>query len=227
MIFRKPLYKVPNPIKQGKQGHYIRRKEQDKDGIYHVTYGWCPECFCQTYVSDRWHGERVCPVCGLVLDSNTYQGQNEHNTLYGGYNAMNSLTSDERLYKNYKGLHIPDFATGKETRKAKYWRIISHYAIELNVYEVDKQNISKFIQKEQVQQLGLAMNKIILSLMKYIISTRKHQENRIDRGIFKEENLSKKEYQRVIQFLFKHDDGRYGIVRERDRDNRYYDWVNT
>ena len=63
--------------------------------------------------------------------------------------------------------------------------------------------------------------------MKYIVCVRKHQEVRIDRGIFKEESLTTEEYQRVIQFLFQHDNNKYGIVREKDRTNKNYSWCNT
>jgi ribosomal protein S27E len=222
MTFRKPLENTPIP--DGKQGEYIRKKTKDENGVHHVEYGYCPECFCNTYIYDKHRGESVCPVCGLVIQDTTYSTPVQ-GTLHPDHTDLNRYTPSEKEYIRRQKLHLKERVGGTGTRYALAYRITSMYAVRLNIFGVDKQNIISFITNENLSTLQVSMEKIILSIMKYLISPRKYQDKRINRGVFREANLTTAEYKRVIKFLFHQDDGKYGIVREEDRTKPYYQWV--
>ncbi len=222
MTFKKPLENTPIPY--GKQGEYIKHKTKDANGVHHVEYGYCPECYCNTYVQDKHRGECVCPVCGLVIQDTSYSTPMQE-PLYSDYTDLNRFTPTEKEYIKRQRLHLKERVGGNGTRYANAYRLTSKYAVRLNIFGTDKQNIINFIIHENLAKLGLSMEKIILSIMKYIISPRKHQDKRINRGVFGEVGLTTKEYKRVIKYLFHHDDGKYGIIREEDRTKKYYEWV--
>ena len=222
MTFRKPLENTPIP--DGKQEEYIRRKTKDEHNVHHVEYGYCPECYCNTYIYDKHRGESVCPVCGLVIQDTTYSTPITE-PLHPDLTDHNRFTPTEKEYIRQKKLHLKERVGGTGTRYANAYRLTSKYAVRLNIFGTDKQNIITFIIHENLSKLGLSMEKIILSIMKYLISPRKYQDKRINRGVFGEVGLTTEEYKRVVKYLFHHDDGKYGIIREEDRSKPYYQWV--
>ena len=203
---------------------YVKHKTKDEKGVYHVEYGYCPECYSHTYIQDKHRGECVCPVCGLVIQDTTYSTPLQE-SLYSDYTDLNRFTPTEKEYIKRQKLHLKERVGGNGTRYANAYRLTSKYSVRLNIFGTDKQNIISFIITENLSKLGLSMEKIILSLMKYLISPRKYQSKSIKTGVFAEENLTIEEYRRVVKFLFHHDDGKYGIVREEDRTKPYYSWV--
>lgn len=216
---KKPLENTPIPT--ANQEEYIKNDNNIKTN---AIYGYCPECYCNTYIKDTKRGECVCPICGLVLEDQIYQTPLPN--LYPDLTDHNRFTKDEKNYIKQQHLHLKERVGGKGTRQYYAYRLVSKYATRLNIYNVDKQNIINYLTKENLSTLHITIEKIILSIMKYIISPRKYQDKRINRGVFQEVGLTTKEYQRVIKHLFQHDTGQYGIVRQKDRTNDYYKWVN-
>lgn len=224
MKWRPPLRKIPPCIKHGQQEEYIRGITTDTKDVRHVDYGYCPECFCHTYV--RVNGESVCPICGLVLEDVTYHGEVHDNTTHNKEKrAEQKYTQDEIQYIKEHSLHLKQRRGSTENWNARQWRNINVYGDMLNVYEVDRVNIYNFIRNESLQGLHVTIEKIIISIMKYLVGKRRYQNPKLGSGIFKELNLTKQEYERVIRFLFIHDDGRYGIVNAEDKHKDYYKWV--
>ncbi len=229
MKFREPLPKTPKPIRDGHQGEYIRGKWQDDKGVWHIDYGFCPECYCQTYVRDYHHGESVCPVCGLVIEDTLRKGATQQDEWrQKPRKAQRRFNKYEREYIQHNKLHLRhlDQRYTYERMYAYRWRVIKQYAPLLNIGKIDQENIYQFVTHEKLHLSQCNTEQIILGVMKYIAGTQKYQNPKINTSPFKEAGLTKEKYNQIIKFLFNKDkEGTYGIVREKDKHNKYYDWV--
>lgn len=202
-IYSKRLNSNTN-LPHAQQYEHIRKQNTIKEISYLKTtkklikleIGSCPMCDSPSYCVDYWHGERVCPECGCVIDTVLFEEPSfhQHNTI-----DRQRFTYKEKKYlksKNYLFL-----TEAKEWKRRQIQREIDvlSSSIQLNVYNKEKvQDIIKTVGLKRLHSRE-DVTTIICAVIRYVLKNQKYVNLvglRYDRGIFKN-NLNAKQYKVV------------------------------
>ena len=210
-LYSKRLHSNTN-LPHAQQFEYIRKQINVKEVPYcqtmkklvKIEVGACPNCDSTSYCVDYYHGERVCPECGCVIDTVVFERPS--------YAQLNKVAPREKFsYKDKEYLKAKNYTyvtEAKEWKKRQIQREIDVLSSSMELNISSKQKVETIIEKVGLKKLYSRgdVTTIICAVIRYILKNQKYVNLvllRYDRNIFKD-NLTPKEYNIVERNIEKH-----------------------
>lgn len=187
-----------------------------------LEIGSCPSCDSTTYCVDYFHGERVCPKCGLVLDNIVFEIGSKY-TYIPTLNSKRTYSYKEKQFLRSKNYLY--YTEAQEWKKQQISREIDVICSALGVNSKTKKYVREIISKtENMKKLHskATISTIIAAVTRYVMKNHQRKnivELRFDRNVFKD-TLNRNDYDIVEKNIKKMFGDSYAYKKKANKKKR-------